>query len=81
MDRVSELTGHAVSTLEKDRLTQEQPSLPQAGRLLRYRGRGVESVAFWCARRSTSEGAAESRAVRAFEVPSLRYRYHLIARK
>jgi len=41
--QVSELTGRAVSTLEKDRLTGYGPPYLKLGRLVRYRRRDVEA--------------------------------------
>lgn len=57
--QVSELTGRAVSTLEKDRLTGDGPPYLKLGRLVRYRRRDVEAWLSECTRRSTSEEAAE----------------------
>jgi predicted DNA-binding transcriptional regulator AlpA len=58
--QVAKLTGRAVSTLEKDRLTGHGPRYVKLGRLVRYRPADVRAWLAERIRRSTSEGAAEA---------------------
>ena len=53
--QVSELTGRAVSTLEKDRLIGSGPRYVKLGRLVRYRPSDVQAWLADRVRQSTSE--------------------------
>jgi predicted DNA-binding transcriptional regulator AlpA len=57
--QVAELTGRAVSTLEKDRLTGHGPRYVKLGRLVRYRPADVRTWLSERVRRSTSDTGGE----------------------
>jgi predicted DNA-binding transcriptional regulator AlpA len=57
--QVAKLTGRAVSTLEKDRLTGHGPRYVKLGRLVRYRPADVRTWLSERVRRSTSDTGGE----------------------